>query len=1055
MRLHAPYVPFFPFNDWRFASLGRKIGFMSLDAELVHLNVRSWYSLLSATASPETLAARAAQEGMTHLALADFNALYGVVAFQRACLAVGVQPIIGLTAALEAPSDATLHRSPGELTLLATGPEGYRSLCRLASLLQGASTARLTWNALKTNQTGLVCLSGGRRGWVHHLLRDDARTAGRLVSWLAGVFGERLWLTIDASRPSDLSLGKEMERLAARFGVGVVAAQAIYCLQPEGRKRLHLLTAIARNVRLAALTNEERLDEGDETVELHWLSPHELAARYADFPKALRATAEIAALCKPALPEGRPIWPVPALPEGQSPDAALAAQARAGLRTRYGDPQQRSDGEALLARLDAELAAIAEHGFAPFFLLVVDIVQFARSRQIPVSTRGSVANSLVAYCLGVTTVDPIEHDLLFERFLNPARRTLPDIDLDFCSVRRDEVLDYVRRTYGEERVALVATVSTLRLRSALRETAKACGLDEAMIDHLVKLLPEGWHPDPRRRRAQTLDAALAKVRDPALHAVVQAAFALLGQPDHLSVHPGGVVVAPGPLTDVVPVQLAPKGFLITQFDHNDLEALGLPKIDLLGIRALTVLADAAALVRAHSDPDFRLDAIPADDPLTGDLLARGETIGVFQCESGGAQRTLRQLKARSVQDLAVANAFFKPGPALGGMARHFIRRYRGEEPVRYLHPALEPILQRTKGVLIFQEQILRIAREIAGLSWEEAEHLRKGMSKFQSAEMEAMAERFIAGCRRPAPGGPGFSEMQARRLWEQVASFAGYGFNQGHATAYADVSFRSAYLKAHRPAAFLAARLANQGGFHHPAVYIAEARRLGIPLRPPHVNFSCEECTPVIRDGQALLYMGLNQVRNLRRISVQAILAEREHGPFSCLSDMVRRVPLQRKELAHLIQCGALDGLGPSRAALLKEAMRSGQAGASQCAFDFMAEQVAPESAAQRLKWESHILGQPVSVHPLDLLAPSAGCATLASLRSMVNQRVEVYGVRLPGWTGGKGFFLEDRTAFVIAVPPPGVSTPPAWASLHIRGRWLEDEWGGGRLQIEAMERLV
>lgn len=1025
-------------------------------AHVVHLNVHSWYSLLGATTSVEALAARAAQDGMTHLALTDTNVLYGAVAFQRACLAVGVQPIIGMTATVTAPNGMTMQPSPGELTLLASGPAGYRSLCRLSSALQGSPAragtfdACLTWDEIKTNQTGLICLSGGRRSWVHHLLRQsETAAAGRVVSWLAGVFGERAWLTLDASRTDDAALGRAIAALAARFGIGVVAAQAIYCLEPSDRNRLHLLSAIARNTTLTALKAEDRLDHGEDTVTLHWLAPQEMAARYAAFPAALSATTTIAAACQPALPDGRPIWPVLGLPEGQSHDAVLSAQTTAGLRARYNT--DRADWEQLTARAAAELAAIARHGFAPLFLLVADIVRFARRHDIPVSTRGSVANSLVAYCIGITTVDPIAHDLLFERFLNPARSSLPDIDLDFCSVRRDEVLDYVRQTYGAERVALVATISTLRLRSALRETAKAYGLDEATTDWLVRLLPEEWRPDPRRRNAQTLESALAKIADPALHPVVRAAFGLLGQPDHLSVHPGGVVITPGPLTDITPVQMAPKGFLITQFDHGDVEALGLPKIDLLGIRALTVLADAADLVRTHYDPTFRVDAIPLEDAQTGDMLARGETIGVFQCESSGAQRTLRQLHARTVQDLAIANAFFKPGPALGGMAQHFIRRYRGVEPVTYLHPALEPILRRTKGVLIFQEQILRIAREIAGLSWAEADHLRRGMSKFQSDEMTAMRARFVAGCQRSAPDGPGLSEAQARTLWEQVEPFAGYGFNQGHATAYADVSYRSAYVRAHWPAAFLCARLANWGGFHHPAIYIAEAQRLGIAVRPPHVNFSQGEFALVQRDDRPVLYMGLKQVRDLRQVSIQGIIVERRRADFADLADLVRRVPLQRKEIVHLIQCGALDGLGSSRAVLLTQAEGDPQ----QFAFDFMAQQVASESAAQRLAWETHILGQPVSVHPLDLQPDATtGCTALVDVARLPRQPVQVVGARLPGWTGGKGFFLSDRTHFCIAIPPRGVSNPPPWAVVRVRGRWLEDEWGSGWLQIEQMERL-
>ena len=444
--------------------------------------------------------------------------------------------------------------------------------------------------------------------------------------------------------------------------------------------------------------------------EAHWLSPAEVASRFARFSAAVDMTAEIAARCGDCLPDGRAIWPALKLPATQTPDEALTALAMKGLQRRYATSATPTEDHLSSStvvrpssfvlpadRLQHELAAINSHGYAPLFLVVADIVRFAREHDIPVSTRGSVANSLVAYCAGITTVDPIAHGLLFERFLNPARANPPDIDLDFCSRRRDEVLRYVRDTYGPDRVALIGTVSTLRAQSAVRETGKAMGLADARIDHLVSLLPHSWHPDPRRRDKRTMDDVLAALADPAEQAVVRAAYTLVGQPDHLSVHPGGVVITPGPLTDVVPVQWAPKGFLITQFEHGDVEALGLPKMDLLGIRALTVLADAAELARRRHDPAFRLADIPLDDPATAALIERAETIGVFQCESDGAQRTLRKLKARTVADLAIANAFFKPGPAMGGMAAAFVRRYRGEEAVAYLHPALKPILGPRKA----------------------------------------------------------------------------------------------------------------------------------------------------------------------------------------------------------------------------------------------------------------------------------------------------------------------------------------------------------------------
>jgi DNA polymerase III alpha subunit len=508
---------------------------------------------------------------------------------------------------------------------------------------------------------------------------------------------------------------------------------------------------------------------------------------------------------------------------------------------------------------------------------------------------------------------------------------------------------------------------------------------------------------------------------------------------------------------VVPVQWSPKGFTITQFDHGEVEALGLPKVDLLGIRALTVLAAAAKLVRRHYDPAFRIEDVPLTDELTATHLTTGDTIGVFQFESTGARRTLRQLKAHTVQDLAVANAFFKPGPATGGMAGSFIRRYRGEEAVTYLHPALAPILGPTQGVLIFQEQVLRVAHELAGLRWGEADELRKGMSKFQPAAMDRMKQRFVDGCQRPAPAGPAFSPQQAATLWEQVHAFAGYGFNQGHATAYADVSYRSAYLRAHYPAAFLAARLANYGGFHHPAIYIAEAQRLGMAVMPPHVNHSRRHFTLAFADGdhhRPQLWMGLGQVRSLRRRSVAAIMAERRKRPFADLDDLCHRVELQRKELTHLIQCGALDGLGSSRVALLAD-VSAGGTQRLQLTFAFDDPTVAAESAAERLRWEQRVLGQPVSVHPLQTVARRpAGAVLFQQSSAQPGKRVQVAVTRLPGWTGGKGYFVDDGEQFVVAIAQEKMARPKAWEPALLTGRWLVDEWGSGWFQVEAWTEL-
>lgn len=1032
-----------------------------------HLHVHSHYTLLGATAGVADLAQRAAAEGMSHLALTDTMAMYGQVAFARACAAVGVQSVVGMMIRLSLPGawrPPRLATSVGEMVLLARDQEGYASLARLSTYVQGSADREgryaqgIPWAVLAEHIRGLLAIEGGRRGWAAKMLAVGAqKEAARYVGRLAGLFDEAVFLGVERHDSTVPALTQGLVHLSQRFGVPLLAVQPVYCLEREERKRLRLLAAIRENSTLAALDPACLPNDGDEHIDLHWLPPEEMRRRFADLPQALENIELVVQQCGPAIPTGHPIWPAISLEPGISAEVALAAEARAGMARRYG----RTADKVVSERLTKELAVIGRHGYAPLFLLVADIVRFARAQDIPVSTRGSVANSLVAYCVGITTVDPIAHDLLFERFLSPARLDPPDIDLDFCSRRRDEVLAYLRERYGAERMALVSAHSTFRPKSAVREVGKAYGLDEAEIRFLAQRFPRRWHPDPRRRSTKSLEDVLAEIEDGRLREVMVEADGLLRQPHHITVHAGGVVVAPQPLTDIVPLQWTPKGFAVTQYDHHDVEAIGLPKIDLLGVRALTVLADTVALVRRDHDPNFRLDEIPLADAATARTLSAGETIGVFQSESVGARRTLRQLKATSVADLAVANAFFKPGPATGGMARTFVRRYRGEERVRYLHPALEPILARTKGVLIFQEQILRVATEIAGLSWEQADHIRRGMSKFRPQEMAAMQEVFVAGCRRAPPEGPGLSLGQAQLLWEQVRAFAGYGFNQGHATAYADVSYRSAYLKTHYPAAFFCARLAGHGGFHHPAIYMAEARRLGAVVRGPHVNHSERRFSlswePDSGQGTIpTLWMGLGQVRDLREHSVRRIVRERQRRPFSDLRDLLARVPLRRKEVLHLIQCGALEGLGRARGAQLAEMEAVDWAGdARQLAFDFVTDSGESVSLRQCLQWEVEILGLPMSAHPLALLDAEIGdCAPLSLLPEKRGQRVCTAAVRLPGWSGGKGYYVGDEKTFVLA-REEGRQAPRPWQPLRLWGRWQEDEWGMGWFVVEEREECI
>lgn len=1018
--------------------------------EFTHLEVHSHFTLLGATASVDALAARAAEARLSHLALTDHQVLYGAIAFARACRRHGLQPITGMTVDVEAPGDTTaVAMRRGRLVLLAKNSEGYRNLCRISSWLQGDAKREtrlqqgLPWELLAEYSAGLLAIDGGRRGWLFNFLVADRRTdANRYLSRLGGVFQEDGWLGIEQHKAIGPALAQTAIECGARFGLRPVTLQPVYCLAPEERSRLRLLAAIDANCTLQTVPRAMLAGDANPDIDVHWLSPSEVVQRFDAFPQALQGVQEVIRQCGDVLPDGDPIWPALDLPQQQTPQDALVEQARAGLHERYGtDPQDK-----LVQRMRVELEAISRHGFAPLFLVVADIARYARAEQIPISTRGSVANSLVAYCLGITTVDPIRHNLLFERFLNPARKSPPDIDLDFCSRQRDRVLSYVREKYGEEHVALVSTVNTLRPRSALRETAKAFGYTEERLKQLSRRLPRG-----RWRQLQLEgETVLESLPDAGDRAVVEAALSIVGQPHHISVHPGGVVITPGPLDNVVPLQWAPKGFVVTQYDHKDVEAIGLPKLDLLGIRALTALADAVSLVRRDVDGDFKLEDVDTEDQQTADCLARGETVGVFQCESEGAQRTLRQLRARTVADLAIANAFFKPGPATGGMAEAFIRRYRGEEAVSFLHPALGEILGDTQGVLLFQEQVLRVARDIAGLTWAQADQLRRGMSKMHPRTMKALQEQFIAGCQRLAPEGAAFSAEQAEQLWEQVLAFSGYGFNQGHATAYADVSYRSAFLKTHFPAAFLCARLANGGGFYPQAVYIAEAQRLGIDVRPPHVNHSGRRFMLSYEQDSPVLWMDLGQVRSLRRSSVKDIVAG---APFSGLRDLLQRVSLQERELQNLIRCGALDGMGESRATLLAEAKALLRGGSpQQLAFDFAgAPKVEAETAAERLRWEKRILGQPLSTHPVQLLDREKGLTPLSDVPARAGRRVRVVAARLPGRTGGPSILLGDGKS-LLAARTPHSATPRPWEPLLLQGVWRRDEWGGGWFQVAALE---
>lgn len=1034
-------------------------------SSLAYFNLHSHFSLLRATPSIDELIGRAVQDGIDCLALTDDNSLYGAVRFSVACREAGIKPILGMEVAVGGVPGSTIgdRRGSGKAVLLAKDQAGYRSLCSLSAWLlrdpelSSADNLVLPWDILRNLRAGLIYLDGGAAGWTLRLLAAvDPKAASVYLGSLSGTFEDDFYQGLDPFSFTSEGTVKEAWELANRFGVKAAPFHPVRYLEEKEESLLRLMNAIRENKALALVP--VRTPEADHSLaeDQGWPDVHQFRDAIERIPGLVEGMKRIIASCELNITAGDALWPVIHHEGGRSSEQVIRQRVQSGLSRITGG----EGGEAYSYRLERELEVITGRGYSSFFLMVQEVAAFARRQDIPMSTRGSVANSLVAYVLGITDIDPIKHDLLFERFLNPARKDLPDIDLDFCSRRREEVLRFLRSRYGEDRTALISTINTFKLRSALREAAKAHGLVGNRLDRLVDKFPPSWR-SPRGGFNKTISQGVREKLEPGEVQILESARGLIGKARHLSIHPGGVVLTPGPLNDYLPTQRAQNGFLITQFDHEDVARLGLPKMDLLGIRALTVLSDGADLVREHYQPDFNLEGIRPPDTLTAETLTRGDTIGVFQCDSLGAQRTLRKLRAADIEDMAIANAFFKPGPAMGGMAEEFVSRYRGDRPVNYLHPALEPILASTYGVLIFQEQVLRVAREIAGLSWEDADRLRKGISRFGAEVLEELRDKFLKGCgRRDLPGGS-LSADQSSRLWEQVRAFSGYGFNKGHALAYANISYRMAYIKAHWPSAFLCARLANPGGYHHPAVYMAEAFRKAVPVRPPHVNLSGSSLGLEMGEHGPCLRLGLGWVKELRRSSIRDLVKERQYRPFASIQDLLERVEFHSPEIENLVRSGGCDGLAPHRSHALHQVASAMEAGSPRQHWlpSFERPEPASESDADRLRWEREILGMPVSVFPHQVVRIDRSDQTPLRDLPKVGAGVHwILGSRLPGRTGGKGYYLFDGSDFILVRVDPESkgfrSRPKSWDAVMLSGRWVQDRWGGSWFDPESQEVL-
>lgn len=920
----------------------------------IHLTTHSAYSLQEGLPLPDELAQAARADGMPALGLTDHRLLTSAVEFVLACKRAEIQPVLGLE----------IDFATTRLSLLAENLAGWVNLCRLSSTLalRDFPEADCSIDLLAQYTNGLIALS------------DQPEQ----LSQLKDIFSSNLYVALrDPQRAMPLAT------LAPRLGLRCVVAPPVYTLTPAQAELQRTLAAIRLNQPRDGLPATALAPAGS-----HFLRRAEVEGQFEHFPGALAATLEIAERCRFDLPLGQSHPPEVPLPPGQSAADYLRQKAEDGAHRVYGEitPEIR-------ARLDHELNVIANTGFEPVFLIVEEILAYARRSDVPFSSRGSAASSLVAHCLGITSPDPLRLNLYFERFLNPARVTPPDIDTDLCSRGRDGVIRHVFETYGVERVAMVGIINRFRPRSALGDVAKAHGLPPIKVRELVNQLPyHFWAGREDNEEGELPPSAFADLRAayPTYTRIFDEAEALLRLPRHLSVHAGGLIVAPGPLTDFAPVMHSgSKGITITQLDLDAVEALGLVKIDLLGIRGLTVLGDVAAAAREIGSAQTGLsvlEAVPADDPQTAARIENGQTIGCFQIESPGMRATLREIRARSEDDIMAALALYRPGPLMGGLKDAFVRRFKGDEPVRHIHPALAPLLGETFGVILYQEQVLHIAHELAGFSLAEADLLRRAMSHFDPGKrMQELRQKFVG----EAAARGGIPTETGERIWEMMAAFAGYGFPKAHAASYAQVAWRSAWCKTYFPAQFMAAVLANWGGYYSQRVYINEARRIGLSVRPPHVNHAGRQFTVGEWQGAQALFMGLDQVKELTNRTITRIIHER---PFHSLDDFLTRANPRKQEAEDLTRIGALEGLG-SIPGMLTRLQGGGWKPGQMSLFQWDETEGEDWSLVQKVDAQQTLLGVSLDAHPLELVDTHGAISTLEAI-AQTGRRVTVAGIR-------------------------------------------------------------
>ncbi len=967
-----------------------------MSADFVHLHVHSEYSLVDGVARVKPLVQRVAELGMPAVALTDQSNMFALVRFYKAAIATGVKPIIGVDAWVRNPDDAN---NPDRLVLLVQNDTGYRNLTVLVSrsYREGQHLGRAMmdpdWFTPATTD-GLIALSGGRDGDVGRALLADNPTlaAERLTRWLA-LFGDRYYLQlVRTGREGEEAVLHASVALAARHAVPVVATNGVCFLRAD--------EFAAHEVRVC-IHEGRTLDDPRRarcySQQQYLRSPQEMAALFADIPEALNNSVEIAKRCNLEVTLGKSFLPDFPIPDGMTTDEYFRAQSREGLEWRLQrilDP--RADDFASRRRpyderLEIELDVIISMGFPGYFLIVADFIRWAKDNDVPVGPgRGSGAGSLVAYALKITDLDPLAHDLLFERFLNPERVSMPDFDIDFCMDRRDSVIDYVARYYGRDAVSQIITYGSMAAKAVVRDVGRVLGHPYGFTDKVAKMVPFELGMTLDKALDESEDLKQAYAQDEEVTQLIDMARRLEGLARNAGKHAGGVVIAPGKLTDFSPLYCEADGSnLVTQFDKDDVEAVGLVKFDFLGLRTLTIIDWALKAINAERErcdqAPIDISAIPVDDAAAFRLLKSAETTAVFQLESSGMKQLISKLQPDCFDDITALVALFRPGPLQSGMVDDFIARKHGIQAVAYPHPDLEPILASTYGVILYQEQVMQIAQVLAGYTLGGADLLRRAMGKKKPEEMAKQGEIFRAGA-----VARGVDEDSARYIFDLREKFAGYGFNKSHSAAYALVSYQTLWLKAHYPAAFMAAVLSSDMDNTDKVVtFIEECRAMRLKVEPPDVNRSSYMFTT---DGDDTVVYGLGAIKGVGEGAIEGIVESRgRDGRFVDLFDFCRRIDVKkanRRVLESLIRAGALDRLGSNRATLMIQlplALRMAEQHAAMQAAgqNDLFGMSEPEKAAapapgvvpdgidewddeQRLAGEKETLGLFLTGHPID-----------------------------------------------------------------------------------------